>query len=610
MRKYLLPGFLFFLDILIVIFSAWFSMIVRFPPNEYAQFLLYAPTFTANLPLWVLCCEASFVLFHLYNRIWQYAGLKEVLNIIAANVAGMLLFLGCVYLLQINLPRSLYFLTLFFASVLIVGSRLLLRQFYKWTDKEDKSGSAKRVLIVGAGDAGHIILQDIVTRDKRKVVGFIDQDPKKIGRLLNGIPVLGGQEYIAQAVAKYGVEEIIIAIPSLPAAKMQELAQLCSECNCPVKVLPHIFASLDHSEPIRMKDLRPLSLEDLLERDPVEMDVAKVGSYLNDKVILVTGAGGSIGSEICRQLLKLKPKKLLLLGRGENSIYEICQELHHVAPLGLLVPLIVNVTDREGLQRVFAKYHPQVVFHAAAHKHVPLMEHQPQEAVRNNVGGSFNLAELAGQYGVERLVLISTDKAVNPSSVMGATKRVTEMIGQAMNKRFPQTRYIAVRFGNVLGSRGSVVPLFKKQIAAGGPVTVTDPEMKRYFMTIPEASQLVIEAGAMGEGGEVFVLDMGKPIKIVDLARDMIRLSGLTVDKDIKIVFTQLRPGEKLFEELMTAEEGTVPTANAKIFKAVLADQDPQTLRPRVDRLRSCLDADRTIALLQELIPTYKPNHF
>jgi Predicted nucleoside-diphosphate sugar epimerases len=309
-------------------------------------------------------------------------------------------------------------------------------------------------------------------------------------------------------------------------------------------------------------------------------------------------------------VLRFQPEQILLLGRGENSIYEIHQELKNKCNEEQLLPLIVNITDRDKLENVFQEFHPQVVFHAAAHKHVPLMEHQPEEAIYNNVFGSYNVGDLAGRYHCERLVLISTDKAVNPTSVMGATKRVTEMVMQALNLRYPETKYVAVRFGNVLGSRGSVVPLFKKQIAAGGPLTVTDPEMKRYFMTIPEASKLVLSAAALGDGGEVFVLNMGEPVKIVDLARNMIRLSGLVPDKDIQIKFTGLRPGEKLFEELLAAEDGTVSTDNKLIFKAVIKAPDETVFWEKVKELIRCEEADRCIALLKELIPTYQPNHF
>ena len=608
MQRYLLPAFLFSLDALILVFSSWLSMIVRFPEQE-AQYAFYTPAFTLNLPVMLCCYLLCYVCFHLHQRIWQYAGPREIVQIVAANVGGFLLFGVYAWATALNMPRSIYFLTLGFATIFVISSRLSLRYIYYRINKEERNGKGIPVLIVGAGDAGHLILLDIQQRDKRKVVGLIDDDKTKQGRIMNGVRILGGRDKIPAAVDKYGVKEIIIAIPSLPAEHLKDLARLCGECKVAVSVIPSFFSSLEDPK-IRVQDLRPLAIEDLLDRDPIHLDIEKIGGYLKGKTVLVTGAGGSIGSELCRQILKLYPRQLILLGRGENSIYEINQELKQDCPPGVLHPVIINVACRESLERVFEVFHPQVVFHAAAHKHVPLMEHQPREAIYNNVGGSLNLTQLAGEYRVERFVLISTDKAVNPTSVMGATKRVTEMIMQAVNKKYPDTTYVAVRFGNVLGSRGSVVPLFKKQIAAGGPVTVTDPEMKRYFMTIPEASQLVLEAAALGKGGEVFVLDMGKPVKIVDLAKNMIRLSGLEPEKDIKIKFTGLRPGEKLFEELLTAEEGTVATQNKKIYQAIIKDQDPEILRPKLHELLRCMDSERCIKLLQDLIPTYKPNHF
>ena len=608
MQRYLLPAFLFSLDALILCFSSWLAMVVRFPEQP-AQYAFYTPVFTLNLPVMLCCYLLCYSLAHLHQRIWQYAGPREILQIVVANIGGFILFYIFAWATAINMPRSIYFMSATFAMIGVILSRLGLRYVYYRINKEERKGRGIPVLIVGAGDAGHLILSDIQQREKRKVVGLIDDDKAKQGRILNGVRILGGREKIPATVAKYGVKEIIIAIPSLPAASLQQLANICSECKVAVSVIPSFFSSLEDPR-IRVQDLRPLAIEDLLDREPIQLDVEKIGGYLKGKTVLVTGAGGSIGSEICRQVLKLYPRQLILLGRGENSIYEINQELSQDCPQGVLKPIIMNVANRDGLKRVFEVFHPQVVFHAAAHKHVPLMEHQPREAIYNNVGGSYNVAGLAGEYRVERFVLISTDKAVNPTSVMGATKRVTEMIMQAMNKKYPDTTYVAVRFGNVLGSRGSVVPLFKKQIAAGGPVTVTDPEMKRYFMTIPEASQLVLEAAALGKGGEVFVLDMGKPVKILDLARNMIRLSGLEPDKDIKIKYTGLRPGEKLFEELLTAEEGTVATQNKKIYQAIIKDQDPAVLRPRLHELVRCMDTDQCIKLLQDLIPTYKPNHF
>ena len=442
-------------------------------------------------------------------------------------------------------------------------------------------------------------------------MGFIDDDPVKQKQIMNGVPVLGTRHDIEHIAYEKGVQEIIIAIPSMEIEDLNELAELCSNAgpNVTVKVLPSFFTTMDEAS-INYQNLRPLQIEDLLNRDPVKLDMVTFGKYLEGKTVLVTGAGGSIGSEICRQVLRRKPKQLILLGRGEGSIYEINRELQELAETkDQVVPYIMNIANQEGMEEAFRKFRPQVVFHAAAHKHVPLMEYQPEEAVLNNVVGFVNTAEPAGQYGVERFVLISTDKAVNPTSVMGATKRLTEKLGQALNKKYPNTKYMAVRFGNVLGSRGSVVPLFKKQIEDGGPVTVTDPEITRYFMTIPQASQLVIEAGSLGEGGEVFVLEMGEPVKIVDLAKNMIKLSGHVPGKDIKIEFTGLRPGEKMYEELMTAEEGTVDTTHSKINKAILSDEDPHILKQQYDKLITLQNPDEIIEQMKQMIPTYHPNH-
>lgn len=607
-QRFLLPGFLFILDTLILIFSAWFAMIIRFPDHG-VQFAFYTPEFTLSLPVMLLCYLFFYIICKLHRRIWQYAGPKEMMHIILANLGGFFLFMFYAWAINLSLPRSIYPLTMFMATLLVAISRLSLRYIYYTINKQEKEGQPVSVLIVGAGEAGSLLLQDIQNHYNYKVVGFIDDDKAKQGRLLRGIPVLGNRDKIAELVAKYDVKDIIVAMPSLSGLELKKIVELCESTQCRVKILPGFFSNLDTSA-IKLQDLRPIAVEDLLKRDPVKLDLAKIGEFIKDKVILVTGAGGSIGSEICRQIMYLHPRRIILLGRGENSIYEVHQELTHNYPQADFVPVIMNITNKILVEQLFQQYHPQVVFHAAAHKHVPLMERQPEEAIYNNVVGSWNVADLAGKYGVERFVLISTDKAVNPTSVMGATKRVTEMIMQALNKKYAGTKFMAVRFGNVLGSRGSVVPLFKKQIAAGGPVTITNPEMKRYFMTIPEASQLVLEAGALGQGGEVFVLDMGEPVKIVDLAKDMISLSGLEPDKDIKLEYTGLRPGEKLFEELLTAEEGTVATKNSKIFQAILKDQDPAILRPQLEKLIACKDNNLCITMLQELIPTYHPNHF
>ena len=619
MRRYMLPVILLLTDMLSLCLAAWLAIVVRFmdtgTPTD-----IYITAFFMHLPVYLACHMLSFYAFKLYHRIWKYAGIKELLCIAGSNLCGMILYTllraGFRAVLDngVILPRSLLVLCMFFNIVLIAGSRLFVRWAEYQTEKGDKENDTvfKRVLIVGAGDAGNIILRDLRQRDRRAVVGFIDDDPSKRKKIMNGIPVLGGRQDIQRIVREKDIKEIIIAIPSLEIEKLSELADICSNAgrDVTVKVLPSFFTSMDEVQ-VNYQSLRPLQIEDLLNRDPINLDMKTFGKYLTGKTVLVTGAGGSIGGEICRQVLRRHPAKLILLGRGEGSIYEINRELQPLADAkGQVVPYIMNITNQEGMEEVFKLYRPQIVFHAAAHKHVPLMEAQPAEAVWNNVMGFYYTAAPAVRYGVERFVLISTDKAVNPTSVMGATKRLTEKIGQAMNSKYHSTKFIAVRFGNVLGSRGSVVPLFKKQIAEGGPLTVTHPDMTRYFMTIPEASQLVIEAGSLGDGGEVFVLDMGKPVKITDLAKNMIKLSGYVPDKDIKIQYTGLRPGEKMYEELMTAEEGTKATKQAKIHQAILTDEDPDKLQQQVKVLTGLKDNEAIIAQMQKMIPTYTPNHF
>ena len=614
MRRYMLPCILLMTDILIMITACWLAVLIRFSVNE-AGYTFFMTAIMANLPFFIGIHLVFFKLFNLYSRAWRYAGKRELLAIIAANVCGILASYLVIKVLPLQIfagrgmSRSIFVTCFFLDTFLVAASRYFVQWASYRVDREDRAGKRLRVLIVGAGDAGNIILRDILQRDNRKVVGFVDDDKAKWGQIMNGVKVYGGRQDIPILVKKLRIEEVIIAIPSLEAVAMADLAEICASSGATVQILPEFFTSLDVKD-INVRSLRPLSIEDLLNRDPVRMNLKEVAGYITGKTVLVTGAGGSIGSEICRQVLRMNPTKLILLGRGENSIYEIHRELSDTAPKGVLVPYIMNITNRNGMEQVYRQYHPQVVFHAAAHKHVPLMEAEPEEAVFNNVSGTLNTAELAGQYGVERFVLISTDKAVNPTSVMGATKRITEKIGQALNKKYSNTKYMAVRFGNVLGSRGSVVPLFKKQLAKGGPLTVTHEEMKRYFMTIPEASQLVIEAGSMGEGGEVFVLDMGEPVKIMDLAKKMISLSGLVLGQDIEIKVTGLRPGEKLFEELMTAEEGTEKTSHKKIAKAILQDEDPDTLYRQIDTLRSLKDENAIIGQLKTMIPTYMPNHF
>jgi FlaA1/EpsC-like NDP-sugar epimerase len=532
------------------------------------------------------------------------------LAIVGANFAGAICWFIFSVLVEAVLPRSIYILTALVLTFFVGGTRLSLRVYSYLTSKPQyiqRTQKLNKVLVIGAGDAGAMLAREIERyhSGKRKIIGFIDDDRDKQGKTMFGIRVLGSRYDIEQVVADTDANEIIIAMPSVKGKEIKEIIDVCKNTNCKLTILPGVYEIIEGT--VSVNQLRPVEVEDLLGRDPVKLDTKNVSAYITGKVVLITGAGGSIGSEICRQVAKMQPKKMLLLGKGENSIYEISQELSIEYPQIRKVPIIADVRDEERINGIMDYFHPHVVFHAAAHKHVPLMEYQPMEAVRNNVLGTKVVAEAASKNGVETFVMISTDKAVNPTSVMGCTKRVAEMFVQSMNS-ISETRFAAVRFGNVLGSRGSVIPLFKKQIAKGGPVTVTHPDMKRYFMTIPEASQLVLQAGAMAEGGEVFVLDMGEPVKIYDLARDMITLSGMIPEVDIEIKFTGLRPGEKLFEELLSAEDGTEATQHKKIFTAMIKCVDKTKLDFQIRRLLEQTTGDNVVEVLKETVPTYRPN--
>lgn len=469
-------------------------------------------------------------------------------------------------------------------------------------------GSQNQVLIIGAGDAGVMAARELKNKNYRegRPVGYIDDSARKQRLQLMGIPVLGTRKDIPRVVKNHNIDEIIIAMPSSSGEVVREIVQICEKTGVELKIMPGVFDVV--SGKVDTKEIRQVQVEDLLGREPVTVDLEDVAGYLTGETVLVTGGGGSIGSELCRQVSRFNPAKLVIIGHGENSIFDIEQELRADNPGLDVATEILDVKDRDKVQIVFQRYKPGVIFHAAAHKHVPLMERNPEEALKNNIMGTSNLAEAADVAKVKTFVLISTDKAVNPTSVMGTTKRVAEMVIQSLDKR-SATKFVAVRFGNVLGSRGSVIPTFKKQIAKGGPVTVTHPEMVRFFMTIPEASQLVIQAGSMAEGGEIFILDMGKPVKIVDLARDLIRLSGFEPEVDIKIKFTGMRPGEKLYEELLTAEEGTSATKHTRIFVAKPNDIDTKQLEELIHLIRergSYLTREEVIGHLQSVVPTFR----
>ena len=606
MRSYLLPGLLLIVDVITIIGVALISLLIRFDgyiTSHYLHQMIDA------LPIMVISYIVMLLSMHLYTRIWRYAGMREMVAVLIATTLGAGLFYTGMYVFDKSLPRSIYLISWILSTGVIGIGRMILHYIaMQYGGKQSTDADMVNTLIIGAGDAGATIAREIERYHKRsrKVIGFIDDDESKFNRLMGGVRILGNRHDIPSIVKENKVKEIIIAMPSVTRNEIRNIMEICSPLKCKVNTLPGMYQLLD--DEVLVSHLHPVSIEDLLERDEVRLDMDIVEHYIRDKVVLVTGAGGSIGSEICRQIMRVGPKQLLLLGHGENSIYLINQELKNIYKDGPIIPIIADIRDKQQLDQIFTQYNPQVVFHAAAHKHVPLMEIQPMAAVLNNIYGTRNVADVAGRHGVERFVMISTDKAVNPTSVMGATKRVAEKVIISMNDTY-DTKYITVRFGNVLGSRGSVIPLFKKQIEAGGPVTVTDPEMTRYFMTIPEASQLVLQAGAMGKGGEVFLLDMGEPVKIIDLARNMIRLSGLEPDKDIHIKITGLRPGEKKYEELLTSEEGTNRTNHTKIFEAPLDTVDRDWLIDKIATFDSCETDMDVIGVLQDIIPTYTPNH-
>lgn len=606
MRSYLLPGLLLIVDVITIIGVALISLLIRFDgyiTPHYMQQMVDA------LPIMVISYIVMLLSMHLYTRIWRYAGMREMVAVLIATTLGAGLFYTGMYVFDKSLPRSIYLISWILSTGVIGIGRMVLHYIaMRYGGKQSTDADMVNTLIIGAGDAGATIAREIERYHKRsrKVIGFIDDDEAKFNRLMGGVRILGNRHDIPSIVKENKVKEIIIAMPSVTRNEIRNIMEICSPLKCKVNTLPGMYQLLD--DEVLVSHLHPVSIEDLLERDEVRLDMDIVEHYIRDKVVLVTGAGGSIGSEICRQIMRVGPRMLLLLGHGENSIYLINQELKNIYKDGPIIPIIADIRDKQQLDQIFTQYNPQVVFHAAAHKHVPLMEIQPMAAVLNNIYGTRNVADVAGRHGVERFVMISTDKAVNPTSVMGATKRVAEKVIISMNDTY-DTKYITVRFGNVLGSRGSVIPLFKKQIEAGGPVTVTDPEMTRYFMTIPEASQLVLQAGAMGKGGEVFLLDMGEPVKIIDLARNMIRLSGLEPDKDIHIKITGLRPGEKKYEELLTSEEGTNRTNHTKIFEAALDTVDRDWLMKKIGTFDSCETDMDVIGVLQDIIPTYTPNH-
>ncbi len=581
----------FALDLAALSATFVFVYVLRFelaPTGGQLRLMLY------QLPLVVLVQFAALQLTGVYSFIWRYISLGEVKAFVYAAAASFLPIVALRLALTDRLqewrvPLSIIVMDTAFAFGGVLGLRVVRRLLYERYEKlKQESGRRGReltpVLLVGAGQAGVLAAREIVNRASTglDVKGFLDDDPKKHGAVVAGVRVLGTTADLPRLVPELGIDHVIITIARASRKDIAALVSLCDRVPVKVRIIPGLFEILDGR--VAVNRIRDVEIEDLLGREAVELDKAEVGRFLTGKVVMVTGAGGSIGSELARQVARLGPLRLLLVERAEFALFDIDRELRAALPGLPLVPLVADVGDEARMDSIFARYRPQVVFHAAAHKHVPLMEWNPTEAVKNNVLGTSALGEAAGRHGVEVFVFISTDKAVRPTSVMGASKRVAELVVQGLNARF-KTRFLAVRFGNVLGSAGSVIPIFREQIRKGGPVTVTHPDMVRYFMTIPEAAQLVLQAGAMGEGGEIFVLDMGEPVRIADLAREMVHLSGLKPGEDIEIVFTGVRPGEKLVEVLDTEGEEIAKTRHPKIFIGKIASRPGAEVQEALARL-------------------------
>ncbi len=561
------------------------------------------------LPLNILATLVIFYFMRLYSSLWAFAGETELQNIVMACTLSTLangIGLQFFRITAQAVPRSYYPAYLAVLVVCIFASRFSYRFFRSLKHKQQNKKNQISVMVIGAGEAANVIIKEIVNSNFSTMVikCIIDDDKGKWGRYIQGIKVVGGREKIVECADIYDVDEIIVAMPSASRLEIRNILEICKDTNCKLRSLPGMYQLVNGE--VNISKLRDVEVEDLLGRDPITVDMDSILGYVQGKVVLVTGGGGSIGSELCRQIATHKPRQLVIVDIYENSVYDVQQELKSDFPELDLVVLIASVRNTNRMNYIFSKYNPNIVYHAAAHKHVPLMEDSPTEAIKNNVFGTFKTAQAAAMSGVQRFVMISTDKAVNPTNIMGASKRICEMIIQTFDKHY-ETEFVAVRFGNVLGSNGSVIPLFRKQIAAGGPVTVTHPDIIRYFMTIPEAVSLVLQAGAYAKGGEIFVLDMGEPVKILSLAENLIKLSGFRVGEDIKIEFTGLRPGEKLYEELLMDEEGMKNTANKMIRIGKPIELDEHEFFADLKELKDeCQIENSDIRpLIQKIVPTY-----
>lgn len=596
------------LDLILITVSGFLALYIRFDFSFRRMDMTYVRYELRYLPVSLVLTIILFVIFKLYRSVWRFASTTELLNVIGACSVSLVLQIVIMACLRMRMPVS-YYLMKYVILIAEIGSlRFAYRILRMLQEKRTglRGDARKNTMVVGAGEAGAMIIKEFQNSRylDQKVCCVIDDNTAKHGKYLRGVKIVGGREEIPFYAHELKVDEIVVALPSVPQAEIREILQICQETGCEMKVLPGLYQMINGE--VSVSKLRRVEIEDLLGREPIRLQVDSVMGYVSGKTILVTGGGGSIGSELCRQIAAHEPKKLILVDIYENNAYDIQQELKQKFPNLDLVVLIASVRNTHRMESVFAAYRPDIVYHAAAHKHVPLMEDSPNEAVKNNVFGTYKTAQAADKHGVHRFVLISTDKAVNPTNIMGASKRICEMIIQMMNQH-SKTDFVAVRFGNVLGSNGSVIPLFKKQIEQGGPVTVTHPEIIRYFMTIPEAVSLVLQAGALAKGGEIFVLDMGEPVKILDLAKNLIRLSGYKPFEDIQIEFTGLRPGEKLYEELLMSEEGLQETENKLIHIGKPIEFDEGKFLSDLEELRRIAEEDSLDIRrkVREIVPTY-----
>lgn len=554
-------------DIIAIQLAAFLAILTRFEFRIHTIEPLFIDTLVHYAVLNTFCSICIFAAYRMYSTLWSFASIMDFFNVVkAVLISSVFQFIG-IHMLAWPIPRSFIVLYIGWLGIAAVFPRMMIRILRggRRIPLQTIGKQAIPVMLIGAGEAGSIILQEFKNSKfvEKEIVCVIDDDPKKWGTFIHGVPVVGGRRKITQSVVRFGIQEIVLAIPTLKPHERKNIINICQQTGCKMSTLPGIYQLINCDVKVSM--LRDVQIEDLLGREAVRTDLESIMSYVKDQKVMVTGGGGSIGSELCRQIADDQPKQLIIIDNYENAAYELQMELGRKHPELDVIVLIVSVQNRRKIREIFEQYKPDLVFHAAAHKHVPLMEYSPCEAIKNNVFGTMNVASEANRSGVKRMVLISTDKAVRPTNIMGASKRICEMVIQTYNQR-SKTEYVAVRFGNVLGSNGSVVPLFKQQIREGGPVTVTHPDIIRYFMTIPEAVSLVLQAGAYAQGGEIFILDMGEPVKILDLAENMIRLSGLVPGEDIEIKFTGLRPGEKLYEELLIDDDNKKETANKRIF--------------------------------------------